>query len=192
MMAKLSCTVCTLGNLHQFRLGRVEGTECRVLHAPGVKAGIRLTVVQQPNKLLFISANLRRVDETMAKASKLLSSGRALLLGATLSAGSLAACVPVTPAQRADFNQALTSKRPQDINAFLRKYPDSELSASMLNNLSPASLRRVSRSAVTSLAPTTQRKLSPAVCRQMGIADPKSCTGVRGKSKRATTAAYDG
>ena len=105
----------------------------------------------------------------MAKASKLASAGRALLLGATFAAAGLSACATVTPEQQAAFDQAAASARPQDINTFLRTYPNSELSASILNNLSSAQLSRVSPSAVAGLSPEIKQKLSADVRRQFGL-----------------------
>lgn len=100
----------------------------------------------------------------------------------------LAGCDPVYTAQeQAAYDQAATGRSVAAVNDFLRKYPDSPLVRQLLTGLPPATLKRLSKSAVQGLSPDVVRSLPPDILALLGLTRPKAPPPIRTQSS-----GYDG
>ncbi len=96
--------------------------------------------------------------------------GRKLLLGVVIAAMPLAGCEVYTqPSERSAYSAAMASRSVTDANAFLLRYPSSPLARQLLVSLPPETLKRLSRPAVTGLAPEVVRSLPANVAALLGL-----------------------
>ena len=106
----------------------------------------------------------------MTEHDKTKRAGRKLLLGVVIAAMPLAGCEVYTqPSERSAYSAAMASRSVTDANAFLLRYPSSPLARQLLVSLPPETLKRLSRPAVTGLAPEVVRSLPANVAALLGL-----------------------
>ena len=112
----------------------------------------------------------------MEKA-KLRNIGRAMLMASVIGLSTGACTTQVggdrqgarQDTQQQDYNNAVAARSASAATRYLRKYPTSSTSATLLNQLPAGVLSGVSRSAVNGLSADVKRRLSGRVKSQFGL-----------------------
>src|SRR5262245_28730290 len=104
----------------------------------------------------------------MSAKSNIRNLGRAILVG-SVAGLTLEACqIPAggyqpvfvqSAQQKQEYNEALTTRSPRLVTNYIRNYPTSSDSATLLNQMPSSVLAQIPRSAVTNLSDGVKRRL---------------------------------